>query len=127
MKRLAIVSVLALSACASEPDMPVTTAQPPPGDNWVVVEDYAAESMDTTLSPYLGQVVTLDKTRAIDASGRLCKTPTYRVGEATAAAALGNPAQPPVAQSATPRKTLTVTCGDQPFGTFLALPDGTWL
>lgn len=132
MKRLAILSVFAVAACASEPEMPVMTAQPAvaaeaPGGDWVVVEDYAAESVGVPTSPYLGQVVTLSQIRVVDPAGRLCKAPAYREGEAPAAAALGNPAQPPAAQDAVPRKTLTVSCDGQPFGTFVALPDGTWL
>ncbi|MBC7953537.1 MAG: hypothetical protein H7Z12_17170 [Rhodospirillaceae bacterium] len=132
MKRLAIVSVLALSACASEADMPVLTAQPgvaaeAPGGDWIVAQDYAAESVGVVTSPYLGQVVTLDQLRIVDAAGRLCKAPAYRESMAAAATALDNPAQPQAAQGSEPRKVLTVTCDGQPFGTFVALPDGSWL
>lgn len=130
MKRLAVVSVLALAACASEP--PVMTTQPgvaavAPGGDWVVVQDYAAESVAVPSSPYMGQVVTLDQTRVVDPAGRLCKAPAYGESESAAAAPLGNPAQPQAAQDASPRKILTITCDGQPFGTFVAQPDGTWL
>ncbi|MBC7906725.1 MAG: hypothetical protein H7Y60_08270, partial [Rhodospirillaceae bacterium] len=87
MKRLAVVSVLALAACASEP--PVLTVQPgvaaeAPGGDWVVVQDYAAEAVGALNSPYLGQVVTLDQIRVVDPAGRLCKAPAFRESEAPA-------------------------------------------
>lgn len=130
MKRLVLVSVVALAACASEPPVVATAAPPPaqaPGGNWVVVEDYAAESVGVTVSPYLGQVVTLEQGRAIDPAGRLCKTPVYNQSEAPAAATLGNPPQPQATQDSSPRKTITITCDGQPFAALVALPDGSWL
>lgn len=132
MKRLAIMSVLALGACASEPEVPVLTAQPgvaaeAPGGDWVVAQDYAAGAVGVLTSPYLGQVVTLDQIRVVDAAGRLCKAPVYRESMAPAAGPLGDPAQPQSARDPSPRKVLTVTCDGQPFGVFVQQPDGSWL
>lgn len=132
MKRLAVLSVLVLTACASEPEMPVVTAQPgvaaeAPGGDWVVAQDYAAEAVGVVTSPYLGQTVSLDQIRVTDAAGRLCKAPAFRDSMAPASAALGNPAQPQAVQDSAARRVLTITCDGQPFSTLVAIPDGSWL
>jgi hypothetical protein len=133
MKRLAVVlSALALAACAAEPGTPVASQAAPqpataPGGEWEVNQDWPAEAVGVLASPYLGQPVTLDAQRAVDAAGRLCKTPSYWLTTATAAEALGNPAQPQAARDATPRAVLTVTCDGQPFATLVNQPDGSWL
>lgn len=124
------LAMLALAACAAPPEVPVTTnTRPaaPPGGNWVVVADYAAEAVGSLASPYMGQVVTLDQSRAIDAAGRLCKMPSYSQSEAPAGITLGNPVQPQAALQPRLRKIVTVTCEGQIFSTLVALPDGTWL
>ncbi|MGE5516168.1 MAG: hypothetical protein ACM31D_10145 [Bacteroidota bacterium] len=123
---------LGLGACASDPEtLTPATPQPQatqaPGGEWVVVDDYAAESVAALKSPYLGQPVVLDAARAVDAAGRLCKTPQYWESTAPADAALGHPAQPQAAHAPEPRRTIAITCDGAAFATLVAQPDGTWL
>jgi hypothetical protein len=123
---------LALGACASEPEAVTPAAQQPqaaqaPGGDWVVAEDYAAEAVGALKSPYLGQTVTLDATRAVDASGRLCKTPQYWESASPAAVALGHPRQPQAAHDPAARRTVAVTCDGSAFMALVAEADGGWL
>jgi hypothetical protein len=123
MKRFALLSVLALTACGGN-EPPVVTAQPAaaPGGNWVVSEAFAIGPVASEKSPYLGQIVTLDAERAIDPAGRLCKAPMYSQNEGEPAAELG--VQPE--GKAGPRPIVTVTCDGNIFGTFVSY-NGGWL
>lgn len=133
MKRFALaLAVLTLGACASDPEtiapaVPQPQAAQAPGGEWVVAEDFAAESVGTLKSPYLGQPVVLDATRAIDAAGRLCKTPQYWESTAPADTSLGHPVQPQAAHDPAPRRTIAVTCDGAAFAVLVAQPDGSWL
>ncbi len=137
MKRLTLATCvaglgLALAACASDGGTTAQTAPQPqatqaPGGEWVVRDDYAAQPMGTPTSPYLGQPVTLDGTRAIDPAGRLCNGPSYWESTGAAAESLGNPAQPLAAHDPAPRRIVTVTCDNAPFAVLVAQPDDTWL
>lgn len=137
MKRLATTLTiaglgLALGACASDPEMAAPAAPQPqaiqaPGGQWAVTADFAAESVGALTSPYVGQTVTLDADRAVDAAGGLCKTPQYWESTAPAAVSLGQPAQPQAAHDPAPRRTIAVTCGGAAFAVLVAQPDGGWL
>lgn len=133
----ATMSLLALAACAADqgdgpathsaaapaaPAAPMMGAQvPAPGGTWTVVNDYAAQSVGMTASPYMGQTITLETDRAVDVSGRLCKTPSYMMGEGAPVAVLGNPAQPQAATGTAPLPVLTVMCDGQLFASYVAL------
>lgn len=138
MKRLATTLTvaglgLALGACASDPEIAAPAAPPQPqaaqapGGQWVVVADFAAESVGAVTSPYMGQTVTLDADRAVDAAGSLCKTPQYWESNAPAAMSLGQPAQPQAAHDPAARRTIAVTCDGAAFAVLVAQPDGGWL
>lgn len=134
MKRstLALTLALSLGACASGPDAAAPSAAQPqpaqaPGGEWVVVDDYAAESVGSIKSPYLGQPVVLETTRAVDVAGRLCKAPQYWQSSAPAGISLGQPAQPQAALDPAPRRTLAVTCDGAAFAVLVEQPDGSWL
>lgn len=133
MKRLVLLPLLAVAACASEPE-PMMMAAPPatahataPGGRWKVVDDYAAASVGVVQSPYLGRMVILESDWTVTADGRLCKTPVYGQSEGPAAPALENPTQPQAALDPAPRQILAVTCGGAPFLTLVSQPDGFWL
>lgn len=116
----AVLSVLALTACASDPEMPMAAAPPAvrvqvPGGDWAVADYPAGEAAETTASPYAGQLVTLNADRAVDPAGRVCLNPVYSAVE-------GLPAP-----DAAPRQIVAVTCEGMPFLTLVSQPDGTWL
>lgn len=128
----ALTLALGLGACATEPETAAPAAPQPraaqaPGGDWVVLDDYAAESVGALKSPYVGQPVVLEAGRAVDAAGRLCKTPAYWESLDAADVALGHPAQPQAAHDTTPRRTLSVTCDGAAFAVLVSQPDGSWL
>ncbi|MBR9973228.1 hypothetical protein [Magnetospirillum sulfuroxidans] len=118
-------TVLALAACASEPQ-PMMTAQvkravTPPGGQWEVTDATAIEPAGTDTSPYLGQKMALYEASAGDPAGRSCAKPVYMGWEGSAASVVGTAA--PAGDATSP--VMEVTCDGQPFGTYVGLADGS--
>ncbi|MEW5729373.1 MAG: hypothetical protein AB1918_16215, partial [Pseudomonadota bacterium] len=118
------------AGCAGPPEAPPPAAAIPtkaPGGHWRVTQAQAAAPMPTSESPYLGQVLALDDTGAGAPSGRFCDNPAYAGRTAVAADILGTTVRPAEARDAEPRPVTQVTCGDEDFGHYLHLADGTLL
>lgn len=125
MNRFVIAcAVLALSACAADPQPQTTTpakrAVTPPGGQWEVTETLAVEPTGGNAAPYLGQKLGLYDKSASDPAGRSCDNPVYMGWEASPASVIGS-----AAKGDEPRPVMEVTCKGEAFGTYVGMADGS--